>query len=260
MKNEWSEYEINYLIENYSQFGAKKIADDLNRSINTVRKKASYFNLKFNNIPEKYKKNEFEKIVYDSKNYRDILKKLKMTITGNNVDTIKKYIQKYEIKISHFIIDSKIKSKIDLDKILIENSKYTHTTNLKNKLYVEGLKEKKCEMCGQDEIWNGKKMSLILDHINGVNNDNRIENLRIVCPNCNATLDTHCRGYIGLLNKENKKIKKRNRQHLRIVNRPSYEILIQDINSLGYCGTGRKYGVSDNSIRKWVKSFEMDIV
>jgi hypothetical protein len=38
----------------------------------------------------------------------------------------------------------------------------------------------------------GKKMSLILDHINGVNNDNRIENIRIVCPNCNATLDTHC--------------------------------------------------------------------
>jgi hypothetical protein len=35
-------------------------------------------------------------------------------------------------------------------------------------------------------------MSLILDHINGVNNDNRIENIRIVCPNCNATLDTHC--------------------------------------------------------------------
>jgi len=37
-------------------------------------------------------------------------------------------------------------------------------------------------------------MTLILDHINGVNNDNRLENLRIVCPNCNATLDTHCIG------------------------------------------------------------------
>lgn len=47
-------------------------------------------------------------------------------------------------------------------------------------------------MCGQGEEWNGKKMSLILDHINGVHNDNRLENLRIVCPNCNATLDTHC--------------------------------------------------------------------
>ena len=49
-------------------------------------------------------------------------------------------------------------------------------------------------MCDQDENWKGKIMSLILDHKNGVNNDNRLENLQIVCPNCNATLPTHCRG------------------------------------------------------------------
>jgi hypothetical protein len=35
-------------------------------------------------------------------------------------------------------------------------------------------------------------MSLIIDHINGVGDDNRLENLQIVCPNCAATLDTHC--------------------------------------------------------------------
>jgi hypothetical protein len=46
------------------------------------------------------------------------------------------------------------------------------------KLYSEGFKERVCELCGQDETWNGKKISLILDHINGVNTDNRIENLR----------------------------------------------------------------------------------
>ena len=45
-------------------------------------------------------------------------------------------------------------------------------------------------MCGQGPIWMNKKMSLRLDHINGINDDNRIENLRIVCPNCDATLDT----------------------------------------------------------------------
>lgn len=62
------------------------------------------------------------------------------------------------------------------------------------KIYEAGLKQRKCELCGQGEDWNGMKISLILDHINGINNDHRIENLRIVCPNCNATLDTHCRG------------------------------------------------------------------
>jgi len=50
-----------------------------------------------------------------------------------------------------------------------------------------------CEKCGQDEWWYGKRMALILDHINGDNSDHRIVNLRIVCPNCNATLPTHCR-------------------------------------------------------------------
>lgn len=77
-----------------------------------------------------------------------------------------------------------------MDKILIENSSYNRSS-LKERLYKEGLKERKCEFCGQDENWNGKHMSLILDHINGIYNDNRLENLRIVCPNCNATLETH---------------------------------------------------------------------
>ena len=64
--------------------------------------------------------------------------------------------------------------------------------HLKNRLYKEGIKKRECELCGQDEIWKGKKISLILVHKNGIFNDNRLKNLRIVCPNCNATLETHC--------------------------------------------------------------------
>ena len=76
---------------------------------------------------------------------------------------------------------------------MIENSTFG-TTHLKERLYNEGIKERKCELCGQGEYWQGKKMSLILDHINGVHNDHRLDNLRVLCPNCNATLDTHCKG------------------------------------------------------------------
>src|SRR5207245_1335080 len=75
--------------------------------------------------------------------------------------------------------------------ILVEGSSYNRG-HLKERLFVEGIKARRCEMCGQDEEWNGRTMSLILDHISGVGNDNRIDNLRIVCPNCAATLDTHC--------------------------------------------------------------------
>ena len=48
-----------------------------------------------------------------------------------------------------------------------------------------------CQFQTQPLIWNGQPLSLILDHINGVNTDNRPENLRYVCPNCNSNLPTH---------------------------------------------------------------------
>lgn len=80
---------------------------------------------------------------------------------------------------------------IPLDEVLVENSFYNRT-KLKARLYEAGLRERQCQLCGQGERWNGRGMSLILDHINGVAIDNRLENLRIVCPNCAATLDTHC--------------------------------------------------------------------
>lgn len=49
-----------------------------------------------------------------------------------------------------------------------------------------------CVVCGIDK-WRGKRLSLHLDHLNGINNDNRIENLRLLCPNCHSQTDTYCR-------------------------------------------------------------------
>lgn len=124
-----------------------------------------------------------------------------------------------------------------------------------------------------------KKMSLILDHINGINSDYRIENLRIICPNCNATTETFCKGNIesynrismmrsGILhekcicicgNKKDNKAKKcidcYNKIRFKVV-KPDYETLCLEIKELGYVGTGKKYGVSDNAVRKWKKKYE----
>jgi hypothetical protein len=176
---------------------------------------------------------------------------------GNRI-TIKKYINQHNIDISHFGTNNgNVRSnkfiKTPLSKILISGSTY-NTTNLKERLYDEGIKERKCELCGQDENWHGEHMSLILDHINGINNDHRLENLRIVCPNCNATLPT----FSGKNVKRNKKKKiTRLEQSViqRKVKRPSFEQLQNEIKELGFTGTGKKYGVSDNAIRKWIKFY-----
>jgi hypothetical protein len=217
-------------------------------------------------MKNKYLKENFEPIIMNSKNLTEVLIKFNLGIKGNNRKTLQKYIKLYNINISHFETSNdryertikyylQNKHKISLDKILVVNSTYSSTNDLKNRLYKERLKERKCEKCEQDENWNGEHISLILDHINGINNDNRFENLRIVCPNCNATLLTHCRGKMGLI-KKIKSEKYKITLNRRKVERPLYKQLLNEIKNLGYCKTGRKYGVSDNAIRKWIKSYE----
>jgi Zn finger protein HypA/HybF involved in hydrogenase expression len=77
-----------------------------------------------------------------------------------------------------------------LTEILVENSQYTGRALLIRKLLSLGLLINKCNKCGLDPIWREKPLALQLDHINGVNNDNRIENLRMLCPNCHSQTST----------------------------------------------------------------------
>jgi hypothetical protein len=145
----------------------------------------------------RYEKNVLEQVVKESNSYSNVVRKVGLNVRNyGNRQTIKRYIEKYDLSITHFgnyAYNRKV-TKIELSEILVEKSTYTNTAKLKEKLYKAGLKIRQCELCPQGEEWMGKRMSLILDHINGNNKDNRIENLRIVCPNCNATLDTHCKG------------------------------------------------------------------
>lgn len=60
---------------------------------------------------------------------------------------------------------------------MVENSKYVNIARLKDRLIKEGLKEYKCEICGNLGIWQSKPLSLELHHINGNHFDHRLENL-----------------------------------------------------------------------------------
>ena len=164
--------------------------------------------------------------------------------------------------------------------MLVANSTAKRST-LKKRLYEEGLKERACELCGQGEEWNGSRMSLILDHINGVRDDDRLENLRIVCANCNATLDTHCgkaarvpvipRNCVGCREPyEPKRTEQRYcsaacaARHIRRDNnasrkatRPPLTVLLVMIECNGYEAVARRFGVSGTAIRTWVSDYGM---
>ena len=77
----------------------------------------------------------------------------------------------------------------ELDEILIENSLYDNSS-LKARIIKDKVIPNKCKLCGQLPFHNGKELTLQLDHINGVNDDHRLENLRILCPNCHTQTDT----------------------------------------------------------------------
>jgi len=145
------------------------------------------------------------KLLNEKNTYAEILEVLELPRSGGNCYvTLKSNLKKWGVDLTEFEERQKEfraqqsrtqgqKKRINFEDVFMYNPKCVLSgNNMKQKLYDNNIKEKKCEMCGQNEIWCGKKISLILDHISGNRIDNRVENLRILCPNCNATLDTHC--------------------------------------------------------------------
>jgi hypothetical protein len=84
-----------------------------------------------------------------------------------------------------------LKSKVPLEDILSNKVKFSRG-QLKKRLLIDGLLQYKCydETCTLTTEWNGKVISLELDHINGVNDDNQLDNLRLLCPNCHSQTPT----------------------------------------------------------------------
>lgn len=163
-------------------------------------------------------------------------------------------------------------------KNFLVKGKKTSSHRLKLLLYKFNIKEEVCECCGLKAKWNGKTLSLHLDHIDGDNTNNELVNLRILCPNCHSQTET----YSG------KKTKKSKEQKLIELNKkcsncnslitkkatlcnscsgikkaeekrdfilPTKENLILLLRATNFEEVGRKFNVTGNAVKKWCKKY-----
>lgn len=215
---------------------------------------------------------EFSILVVDNITIADILRSMGISPRGGNYNTIKRRISRLNLDTSHFRMPPPKKcTKVErtLEEFFAKNIRHGGGKLLR-RLLKEGIKKYECEYCGRIE-WEGHPIPLEVHHIDGDNTDNLIENLKVLCPNC------HCftKNYRGKKNKRERlprlcscgtKISRRsvkcrkcnNSSMLRSKIKPSKEELLLSLGERPWgiwMKLAKKYEVSDNSVRKWAKSY-----
>ena len=212
---------------------------------------------------------QVQKIVNESSTKKEVALKLGYSSDGGTVNQIlTKYFEEHNIDIS--CLQNKVSIKYTRETVFCKNGTISQHSLVR--WYKKENFPYKCSICGQEPFWNGKELTLILDHINGIHTDDRLENLRWVCPNCNQQLDT-----TGGKNKQH--LQRKNycidcgkeisltatrcqscaakQQKRKVTDRQPREELKQLIRTLPFVQIGNKYNVSDNSIRKWCDSYNL---
>lgn len=225
-------------------------------------------------------KEEFAELIKNSKGIGQALAKLGLMNKGANFRTLKKRILEDGIDSSHFKSSTDYLNSIRISRpiedILTENSSFNRS-NLKKRLLKELILKNECYVCELGPKQNDADLSLQIDHINGISNDNRLCNLRIICPNCHSQTSTFAgkKLRLGRVTKSticacgNNKAKSsaqcrkcyailqigKTNLDKRKVEIPSKEDLAKLVWEISTVQIAKRFGVSDKSIEKWCKAY-----
>ena len=217
--------------------------------------------------------------VASSSTVAQALRKIGLVPRGGNYKNIRGHINRLGLSTEHFLgkswargTRSKYVRRIPLEEVLVDGSTYG-TSQLRKRLIATGILPDECSVCGIRE-WLGKVLVLHLDHINGRNNDNRLCNLRLLCPNCHSQTDTYCgkntRGHsrrrsveyhcacgarVSRWNGRCRSCAAKAKDNYKI-DWPPREVVIELLGGNSYASVGRQLGVSDNAVRKFLARTE----
>jgi hypothetical protein len=137
---------------------------------------------------DKFSKEELQKIVNNSFCLRDVVKAIGYSsVSGSNNETVRKRLKKLNISTEHFT--HQLPETRTMNNVFCIESTASQATV--RRWYLKISDNSYCEICKCKNTWNDKPLTMILDHKNGDNHDNRIGNLRWICPNCDSQLPTY---------------------------------------------------------------------
>lgn len=231
---------------------------------------------------------EFRSVVKESHSIGECLTKLGVNTYNERArKSLKERMQKLMVDFSK----DKQKS-YSLEEMLVENSCIECGSSLLDRLVKEGLKDYRCEKCGNKGTYNGKPLRLQLHHKNGKHNDNRIENLEILCPNCHTQTDNYagknqekavkkskfcaCGMKISYRSFQCRKCARKNAKHIHKngffyrqkddiktnplkIKLPERDEFIENHKKMNQAELAKLYKVSVSTIKRWNKELNIDI-